>query len=107
MLILNAFQQSFEGTFVGVKFDTILPRSIAEPFNWVAFYLIKRGVTLEEKVKFLSIERAISVHDHGGHLEGEDEFMGFEDTHADELVEELGEFVLNHPQAGWQNIVLL
>lgn len=37
------------------------------------------------------VEGVVSIHDHGSHLEGEDQLMSFENTHANELIEELSQ----------------
>jgi hypothetical protein len=87
MVVLDVLQKALEVTLKAFKLDCIFPVLRRHPLKGTLFYFFERSVSLKEEVQFLVVELVLSIHDHGCHLEREYQFMGFEDTHAYELVE--------------------
>lgn len=93
------FSQSFQSL-------DIFPAVLRQPGSWLLlFNWVKRGVTLEEEVELDLVERVVTVHDHGDHLETVHELMLLENTHASEIVNKHGQLVFDISQSILQDII--
>lgn len=90
------------------QFLKILPSLIRHPL--VRFWLghtLQTGISLQEEVQFALVQLLLLILDHNGHLEGEHEFVLFEDTQTSVFVNIQCKFVDDTTESRLQHWILL